>query len=153
MGERLPRAEVLRRGILFRDLSWDHQRQRIGIGFEAFMLRPSDQGELSVYRAALETREQTFERLQRSEALAELEVGEVEEFGLRVEASSDPADPAHAVILGLPTPNRKDPHAPETAFAVEKARALAAISHVADHRTKPVDELVRRLIEAGQVVP
>src|SRR5438128_2485844 len=77
MADPIAADEVLRRGILLRDLYWDEQQQEGRIARQAFLLRLRDQGELSVFRAALESPEKTFERLQRSEALAELITGDV----------------------------------------------------------------------------
>jgi hypothetical protein len=48
MNDRIADTEILRRGIRFRDLTWDGQRQRLIIGTAAFTLRASDHGELSV---------------------------------------------------------------------------------------------------------
>jgi hypothetical protein len=146
-------GEVLRRGILFRDLYWDTATQRIEIGANAFLLRPRDAGELSGYRAALETTEATFQRLPRSEALVELTAQAIRKLGLEVEPRLRPESPAHAVILGLPAPNFQDPNAPESTLAAARAVDLVSLSHLTAHRTQPYDALVQRLIDAGQVRP
>src|SRR5262249_36008687 len=56
MSDRIPSSEIVRRGIRQRDLYWDQQRQQIGIHGNAFVLSRKDDGELSVFRAAGESR-------------------------------------------------------------------------------------------------
>jgi hypothetical protein len=75
---------------------------------------------------------------------------------LTVEPRPQPPDNlAHAVILGLPTPNRLDPSAPETIAALKWAQELVGLCDPAEFwfRTQPLDDLIDRLIERGQVGP
>jgi hypothetical protein len=141
----------LRRGILFRDLIWDGRHDRIRIGLNAFLLRPRDAGELSVQRVALETTAETFQRLPRSEVLAEMLTEGVHQLDLDVEARASAANPAHAAILGLPVPDFYDPDAAPSRAARARALELVDISEFAAHRTASLEALVQKLIEAGQV--
>src|SRR5437588_8720054 len=109
MNHEIADTEVVRRGILFRHLAWDRHRQRILIGPESFLLRRNDAGGLSVQRASLETVAETFQRLPRSEAVAELLAEDVRNLGLDVEPRPGRANPAHAAILNLPIPDFQDP--------------------------------------------
>jgi hypothetical protein len=146
-------GEILRRGILFRDLIWDRRQGRIQISLNAFLLRPRDKGELSVQCAALETTAATFQRLPRSEVLAEVLTERVRQLQLDVEPRPSAANPAHAAILGVPVPDFHDTDAPQSRAARAKALELVDVAEPVAHRTVSFDALVQRLIEADQVAP
>jgi hypothetical protein len=122
------------------------------IGTDAFTLRASDHGELSVHRASKETQAETFARLRLSDVLAEFSAESVRGLGLEVEPRPEDENPAHAAILGLPTPHRRRLDAPETVLAQDMALALIRLSEVAGYRDPTRDDLVQRLMEAGQVI-
>src|SRR5438445_11922550 len=124
MNSEIADTEIVRRGILFRHLAWDRHQQRILIGPQSFLLRRSDAGELSVQRASLETVPDTFQRLPRSEVVAELLVGDVRNLALDVEPRPGIDNSPHAAILGLPIPDFQNPNAPESLSAREKSLEL-----------------------------
>jgi hypothetical protein len=152
MSDRIPSSEIVRRGIRQRDLYWDQQRQQIGIHGNAFVLSRKGEGELSVFRAALEEPARTFERLSLSRVLAELSVERVCDLGLEVVDRAEPDNPAHAAILGLPTPDFDDPHAVETDLAQVKGEELTRLVSDLRYRPEPIEALVEELIRKGKVV-
>jgi hypothetical protein len=149
MNDEIADAETVRRGILFRHLAWDRRHQRILIDPQAFLLRRNDAGELSVQRASLETVAETFQRLPRSEAVAELLAEDVRDLGLDVAPRPGRESPAHAAILGLPIPDFQNPNAPESVLARERSLELTRIRQGERYRIEVVEELVQRLIDAG----
>jgi hypothetical protein len=129
----------------------DNQRLQIGVG--AFMLRQRDAGRLSVYREALESPEQVFPRLPRSQVLVAVTAAAVRALRLQVAAAGTVDNPAHALILGLPEPNPDDPGSPEHQRAAEMAGELMSLARVVAYRPGSLDALAQLLITQRRFAP
>lgn len=98
----LPCHEVVHRAILRK--GWVKADGTVGA--EAFLLRPRDQGRLSVCRRALGSWAECQRHFNRTFGAARLRVGRVHALreGIRVVADPEPDRPEHASLLNLPDP-------------------------------------------------
>lgn len=111
----LPCHEVVHRAIL--------KKRWIGrdgtVGAEAFLLRPCDQGRLSVCRGALRSWAECQRHFNKTYGAARLKVGRVHALreGIRVVADPEPGRPEHASLLNLP----------DLALDTERAERVASL--------------------------
>jgi len=95
---------------------------------DAFMRRPQkDDDGLSVFRSRFARPEEVAGRFQRCHGVCELKVSAIRKLGLDVRPTSE-TDPAHAVIVGLPTYDENPSEALKLAVELAKnARLLGKL--------------------------